>query len=202
MNADTEITQWFQGLKAGEAEAVQQIWDRYYARLVGLARNRLRNTNRRVADEEDIATSAFHSFCKLAAADRIPKLDDRDDLWKLLVVITVRKSCAHIKYNRAAKRGANKVRGDSIFAAENSDGVAAGFGRVIGEEPTPEMAAMMAETCAGLVECLEPLHREIAIAKMEGYTNNEIADQLGISSRAVTRKLALIRKRWSREPSE
>ena len=49
------------------------------------------STCRRAADEEDVALSAFDSFCRGAEQGRFPQLDGRDDLWHLLVVITVRK---------------------------------------------------------------------------------------------------------------
>ena len=44
------------------------------------------------ADEEDVALSAFDSFCRGAQRGRFPQLDDRDNLWRLLVVITSRKA--------------------------------------------------------------------------------------------------------------
>jgi DNA-directed RNA polymerase specialized sigma24 family protein len=44
--------------------------------------------------------------------------------------------------------------------------------------------------------------RQIAIAKLEGYKNLEIAEQLGLSLRSVQRKLSLIRQTWSEEPAD
>src|SRR5262245_15997347 len=86
------VTAWIASLKAGNAEAAEALWRRYFEALVRLARARLRGTSRAVADEEDAALSAFDSFCRGAACGRYPRLDDRDDLWRLLVVITERKA--------------------------------------------------------------------------------------------------------------
>src|SRR6516162_5737990 len=89
------ITYWLHQLQAGDQEAAQELWNRYFQRLVGLARSKLRGAPRRVADEEDVALSAFDSFCRHAEQGRFPDLADRDGLWRLLVVMTSRKS-AHL----------------------------------------------------------------------------------------------------------
>src|SRR5438309_1437776 len=90
------VSRWLGDLKAGDLTAAQPLWERYFARLVGLARSRLRAGRRAAAhDEEDAALSAFQSFCDGAANGRFPQLSDRDDLWRLLVVITARKAGAH-----------------------------------------------------------------------------------------------------------
>src|SRR2546423_1031621 len=90
--SEGSITHCIQLLKAGDRSAAQQLWERYFHRLVGLARSKLRGTARRAADEEDVALSAFDSFYRRAELKKFPRLDDRDDLWQLLVVITLRKA--------------------------------------------------------------------------------------------------------------
>src|SRR4051812_207164 len=96
------VTRWIGDLKAGDAAAAQPLWERYFHRLVFLARARLRASRRPsvVEDEEDAALSAFQSFCDGAARGRFPRLTDRDDLWRLLVVITARKACAQVQRRR------------------------------------------------------------------------------------------------------
>src|SRR5262245_52985050 len=86
------VTHWIGDLKAGGDTAAQHLWERYFGRLVRLARSKLRATSRTVVDEEDAALSAFDSFCRGAERGRFPDLADRDDLWRLLVVLTVRKA--------------------------------------------------------------------------------------------------------------
>ena len=59
------ITRWFSDLRAGEDEAARRLWDRYFDRLVSLARSELRARRREaVEDEEDAALNAFDSFCR------------------------------------------------------------------------------------------------------------------------------------------
>src|SRR4051794_14182513 len=99
MSAETpdqgSVTLWVDGLKGGAANAAAQpLWERYFDRLVHLARAGLRRNARGPADEEDVALSAFDSFCRGAAEGRFPRLEGRDDLWRLLVTITARKANA------------------------------------------------------------------------------------------------------------
>src|SRR5690349_4606330 len=94
--AERSVTRWIGSLKAGDADAAQRLWERYFGALVRLAYARLRGAPRAAADEEDAALSAFDSFCRGAARGRYPRLDDRDDLWRLLVVITERKALDQI----------------------------------------------------------------------------------------------------------
>jgi hypothetical protein len=66
MSSEGSVTQWLGQLQAGDPAAVQPLWERYFQRLVGLARLKLRGAPRRAADEEDVALSAFDSFCRNA----------------------------------------------------------------------------------------------------------------------------------------
>ena len=93
MSSGDSVTQWIDQLKAGERDAVQKLWEAYFERLVALARQKLRGAPRWAADKEDVALSAFDSFCRAAERGRFPQLSDRDDLWHLLVVLTARKAC-------------------------------------------------------------------------------------------------------------
>ena len=53
------VTCWIEDLKTGRETAAQQVWDRYFERLVRHAQRRLGSAPRRIADEEDVALSAF-----------------------------------------------------------------------------------------------------------------------------------------------
>ena len=95
------VTRWIGDLKAGDGAAAAALWERYFDRLVRLARKRLASRAGGVEDEEDAALSAFESFCAGLARGRFTELGDRDDLWKLLVVITARKAAAQVDRGRA-----------------------------------------------------------------------------------------------------
>src|SRR5258708_5465897 len=105
MPSEGSVTRWLDRLKAGDPVAAQSLWERYFRRLVGLARKRLRNDRPRVADEEDVALSAFDNLCRGAKQGRFPRLDDRDDLWRVLVALTVRKASKVVRDEGRQKRG-------------------------------------------------------------------------------------------------
>jgi DNA-directed RNA polymerase specialized sigma24 family protein len=197
MSSSEGATDWVRRLEAGDREGAQKLWEGYYRRLVGLARKKLRDTPRREVNEEDIALSAFDSFFRGVEQGRFPCLESRDDLWHLLVVITVRKVADQLKSRRAQRRGGGKVRGESAFAADNSD-EGRGIDQAVGKEPSPEFAVAVAEQCELLLKALpkEQL-RTIALLRMEGFTNPQIAQHLNCSLANVERKLALIRALWN-----
>jgi DNA-directed RNA polymerase specialized sigma24 family protein len=194
----TGVTHWIGLLKAGDVAAAQPLFERYFARLVELARSRLRGARRRVADEEDVALSAFDSFCRGAGAGHFPRLTDSADLWKLLVVITARKAADLRAHEKARKRGGGAERGESALLLPGDDGaVKRGIEEVIGTEPTPEFAAQVAEQCRTLLDALaDDTQRSIAVWKMEGFTSKEIAARFNCSLSTVDRKLDLIRSTW------
>jgi DNA-directed RNA polymerase specialized sigma24 family protein len=195
---DGSITRWFDSLQAGNREAAQALWRRFASRLIGLARARLRTAPRRAADEEDAVLSAFDSFCRGAEQGRFPQVQDRGDLWNLLVTITIRKVSDQVQHERRQKRGGGAVLGEADLA--QGSGADRAFEDIIGSEPTPQLAAEMAEQCHRLLELLQDEDlRSIALLKMEGYTNDEIAARLDCVRSTVQRKLNLIRSRWEQE---
>src|SRR5262249_14212614 len=115
MKDSGSVNAWIGALKAGDSKPAQQLWERYFQRLVGLARTKLVNMPRRVADEEDVALSAFDSFCRGAEQGRFPQLRDRNNLWPLLVVITKRKAADLVQHHYCQKQGGGKVRGESAL---------------------------------------------------------------------------------------
>jgi DNA-directed RNA polymerase specialized sigma24 family protein len=191
------VTLWLESLKAGDAAAAGKLWRRYFEALVRLARDRLRGAPRAVADEEDAALNAFDSFVRGAARGRYPRLDDRDDLWRLLVTITERKAFDQAQQERRQKRGGGRVVG---MAGAGDPG---GAVDVADAMPTPEFAAMVADECRVLLGRLrDDSLRQVALLRMEGYSNEEIADRLGCSLRTVARKVELIRRTWAGEGTD
>src|SRR5437762_8984507 len=105
MTREGSVTGCIRQLQLGAQPPLQQLWENYFRRLVGLARQRLRGAARQAADEEDVALSAFDSFCRGVEGGRFPRLGDRHDLWRVLVVLTVRKAANLARHEGAGKRG-------------------------------------------------------------------------------------------------
>jgi len=181
------ITKWLTRLKAGDPTAAGPLWERYFPRLVELAHARLAGFARRGADEEDVALCAFASFFRDAAAGRLPQLDDRDDLWRVLLMMTGQKALDLIRHETAGKRGGKR-------------NMALDLETLASREPTPEFAALMADEFRQLLDKLhDPDLKTLAVWKMEGHSNEEIAARWGCVARTVERRLKVIRSLWAGE---
>src|SRR5262249_13588697 len=144
------VSRWMTALKAGDKAASQALWERYYRQLVTLARKKLRAAPRQEADEEDVVQNAFHSFFRGVAGGRFPELHDRDNLRRLLVGITARKALKQTARERAQRRGG---RPDGA-ARPTPEGEETALAEVVGDEPTPDFAAQVADEYRRLLDVL------------------------------------------------
>jgi DNA-directed RNA polymerase specialized sigma24 family protein len=143
----------------------------------------------------------MNSLFRGAEAGRFPRLEDRDDLWKLLVTITARKAMKQQRRHFASKRGSGLVQGESVLGGvREEEERLGGIDQVLGREPTPELAEMLSEACQEMLGALgDEFLRQIADLKLAGYSAAEIADQLRCSKRTVERKLERVREKWCRD---
>lgn len=189
MPYDEPVTPWIRGLAESKDENYHKLWQAYFSKLVSLARSKMVG-RKQLVDEEDVALSAFKSFCAGVEADRFPQLDNRNDLWRILVSITLRKAAKAIRDSNRQKRGGGWKQ---LQADSEADIVT----QLADEGPTPEMAAEFAEQFRLLMDRLaSPELVELASLKMEGFTNAEIAQKWNKAQRTVERKLAIVRKIW------
>ena len=181
-------------LRDGDEEAATQLWDRFFAQLLVLTRARLQPSSRAMSDEEDIVVSAMKSFCIGLRDGRFPELSNRESLWRLLLTITLRKIADKKNYDRRSKRDISKLQSNSSAGLDQENDV----NDFISREPNPEIAAECAEQIGRLLEYLEHEDlKKVALMKMEGYTNGEIAHEVGCSLASIERKLRTIRSIWS-----
>lgn len=187
------VTDWLHSLEHDDSEAVQRLWDRYFSKLVELARHR---AGRSSSDGESIASSVFASLWRGAKAGRFRTVQNRDELWWLLLKLTRMKISDAVRERTAQKRGGNVTHvGLTTDAGEGGT-----FEYVLSQEPTPDDLVALDEEFARLLsELRDDQLRRIAIFRMEGYSREEIADEMGISTATVTRKLRLIRCTWAAE---
>jgi DNA-directed RNA polymerase specialized sigma24 family protein len=198
MHAIESVSQWIDRLREGDSQAAAHLWERYFARLVNLARQKLRKAPRRSFDEEDVVLDVMDSVCRGIEQGRYPRLDNRDDLWRLLFTITLRKSVSRIRHHQRQRRGGGRVRGESQFGVAADDSAVAGIANLPASEPDPETVVEFAEQTERLLAMLgDETLRQIAQLKLEGHTDDEIAARVGCVRRTVVRKLSVIRGIWS-----
>jgi DNA-directed RNA polymerase specialized sigma24 family protein len=198
-NAES-VSQWIDQLKEGNADAAQRLWERYALQLVDLARRRLKDAPKRVADQDDVAASVFHSVCRGAAAGRFQNVKNRDDLWWLLLAITQQKVVDHVRRETAQKRGAGRIRSESVLNKGSDESHGFALDRLVGDDPSPEFVVMLDEQHQRLLGLLRDDYlRKIAVSRIEGFTVPEIAADFCVTTRTIERKLQLIRHAWSKE---
>lgn len=204
MSPQTPVTFWINQLQQGDRDVVEGLWQAYFPKLIRLASARLRGMPAHVVDPEEIAQSAFKSFCLAAEKNRFPKLADRDDLWQILVRIIRNKAATAWQHHTRAKRDFNRVTHQILELQEGDSDEVSFLKQVLqSEEPDPGLAAEIAEQCECLLRLLpDEQLRQIAVFKMEGYTNEEIADRLGCAPITIERRLGVIRKTWLRKQNQ
>jgi DNA-directed RNA polymerase specialized sigma24 family protein len=204
MPPEGSITCWLAELELGRAdEAQHELWKRYFSRLAGLARIKLGQMPRSVVDEEDVATTALSSFFIGVARGCFPKLHGRDELWPLLAKITSRKAVDQRRYLLAEKRGGILTQHDPTIVG-SSISMYGWAEELIDRELQPDHLLAVCEECDRLLGMLpDPQLQLIARRRLEGYTNAEIAEQLGVIERTIERRLRSARsgvRFWTSHP--
>lgn len=190
---DGSVTQLFALLQGGNEAAAVPLWERFVPRLLGLARRTLASHPRLNGFAEDVVQSVFASFFQRVRAGQFV-LDHRNDVWNLLGVMTVRKARRTIRRETAEKRGGGQVLNQEAMLDQTQSNLEAACLSHLG----PEFDLQAEDLLARLPDEL----RTVAVLRLMGYTNPEIAHQLEWTVRKVERKLQLIRLRWEREYSD
>ena len=196
---DGSVAGLIQLLRSGDAAerdlAARLIWRRYFRDLLELARNNLNRRIRRREDEEDVLQSMYKSFCLRQQRGEFD-LSGRDALWKLLVTITLRKA-----RNAAKKQARDKrdiAREQTIADHADAEPAYWALEQMDHSDPSPAEAALLNEALERRLAVLEdPELRQIALWRLEGYTNREIADRLDCTERSVERRMERIRSKWT-----
>jgi len=189
-------TFWLPALQRGDEQAAERLWQEYFVKIVRLAKRRMEGLRLRAADEEDIALSAMNSFCRMAQNRENPIVDSTE-LWKLLATIVRRKVNKERQRQFADKRQEYRLVGESGVSPAPNDGEKEeqnGLAQFASREPSPELAVELAETWERILKL--PDAEELVLLKCDGYSNSEIAEKIGCSTRTIQRAIEKIRKEW------
>ena len=195
---DESITEWIAAAKNGDSNAQARIWYAYAQRLAGLARQRLKQSPSRAADEEDIVVSVMDSFFRRAERGEFSDIHNRGDLWGLLAKITSRKAINEFNKQQTQRRGGNRVRNESSI--NHGEDATSPLELIAEYSVTPEDVDDFLAQCEHLLNQLANDElRLVARRRLEGYTNREIAEEINKSQTSVENKLKIIRKTWELE---
>src|SRR5215471_4502002 len=177
------VSIWVSELQGGSRSPIRELLERYWPRLLGLAASRLRPFPHLASYAEDIALGVFNTLCRGIERGKFPNLDNRESVWQLLAVMTIRRTI--------------DLRRKALREEQLADGSISGFSA---SEPTPDERAEMHDHIQNLLARLnDTVLSRLAVLKAEGYENEEIAAQLGCGLRTVERKLQRIREEWQAE---
>ena len=191
MNSIGSVTHWLHELEQNHSDqAATEIWNRYFDRLARVIREQMISRPMGVADESDVALSVLNHFFSDLKQGRFDKLENRDQLWRLLVVIAKRKSIDLIRHENAKRRGSGKLTSYELMDI------------VCSEHPTPQFAIELVDELRHLLTLLGQHDSTMALVvtkKYEGFTKHEIASKLSISIRTVERKLNRAEILWNED---
>lgn len=196
-SAHSSVSDWIDSLKKGSLEAARKIWQRYVEQLVRAADQRLKQMPRRVLDGEDIAQEAFDRFFRGVKENRFSQIDDRHDLWTLLIMLADRRANDYMRRELAKKRGKGHVRGDSAVTSPGNSSASRSGG--LDGLPGPQVTPASADGLIRLIQRIFPelgdvTLQQIALDRMANYSVAEIASRQGMPLRSAERKLDLIRQ--------
>jgi RNA polymerase sigma factor (sigma-70 family) len=188
------ISVLFTQLKGCDPAALGAVWKRFFPRMAGLARKTLAGLPRCGVDADDVAQGAFISFWRALEGGAEFEFGDRDDLWRLLGVITVRKSRKSVRRQLAKKRGGGRIQLESelLGRAGEQTPAASPLNQAVAELPPADFDLV----CEEMLLALNDEYRAVAILRLQGYSSEEIGSRLDCSPRSVQRKLKAIRAQW------
>src|SRR6476660_5005034 len=103
MDSSDSFTELVRRLKTGDDALVNELFQRYACRLIGLARTHLDGKLRQKVDPEDVVQSVYKSFFRRLEAEQVDMIN-WDSLWYFLTVMTLRKCARHAEHFQAGKR--------------------------------------------------------------------------------------------------
>jgi RNA polymerase sigma-70 factor (ECF subfamily) len=169
-------------------DASRGVFELYTHRLIALARNHLHIQLQQKVDPEDVVQSAYKSFF-LRYGESALGTQKLDDLWGLLSLITLRKCADRVRHYTTGRRNLAREAED-----QSPDGTEI-WREAIDREPTPEQAAVLAETVEQMLAALAPLERPIVELSLQGYSTREVSERLGRAERSVRRVRERVRER-------
>ncbi len=172
--------------QAGDEHAAELIFNRYVERLIALAKVRLSPKLRRRIDPEDVVNSAYRSFFRVAGEEH-DRINQYDNLWKLLAGFTIKKLLGQAEFHAAGKRAIAKEIQLNPTTSCNIDP------ELLARDPAPSQGVAIVEEVSNLMRRIEPFHREILERRLQGMSVKEIALEVDRTESTVRRILGRIR---------
>jgi RNA polymerase sigma-70 factor (ECF subfamily) len=185
-----ELDRWIVGLRQGHPDTLTDFWKRFGPLLERLAEKNMAPGLRPRLGPEDVVQSVCRTFFRRAKEGQF-QLDDQDNLWRLLVAITLTKIREKTRYHMRDKRGMQHER--ALAAGDDSVGPA-----LPAAGPTPAEMAEFTDLLEATLAGLDEEERQVIQLKLQEFTHDEVAEKLGCSERTVRRILKKVQTRLER----
>jgi DNA-directed RNA polymerase specialized sigma24 family protein len=187
------VSGWIELIRLGNTVAIEPLLERYFQRLVSFSDRKLRSGIRTSDDGEDIALQVIESVFRKIGRGSYPKLSDRNDLWLVLMVAAQRRVIDKQRKVLRWERHFAPVRTlTDLMEVLNDD-----LGEYLSKDDGQRRACEMIDLWDHMLSKLkDPSHREIAMLKLDGYSNRDIAIELKMTPKRVDRAVESILERW------
>lgn len=190
MDDASSVSDWIVRFREnGNEIAALKLWDRINPRIRELSRRWIQKIGMPVSfDEDDVTVSVFATFCDRLRSGQLPDLNDRDGLWRLVILMTARKANDYAKTALAQKR-TNGIANPDVGLHAISE--------LRDSQLEPSIEVMMEDQCQVMLKALsDPILESVVLLKLEGYSNVEIAQNLKYSRRTIQRMLEIVKDIW------
>lgn len=198
MNEITDFDAWMSAVRRGDSVSTTQLWEAYFERISRAVSGRLTTQGRRFEDQEDVAVSALRTFIRRASLGNFTELDDADQLWKLLLTISIRKANDYRKRSMAQRRG-----GQNLILGQDSatdSGAPAAIDRAAGRNYDAPDADIRATEFFDVVmkQMPDDSTRDVVLLHLQGADTETIAEMQKCSERTVQRRMKVAVELWTR----
>lgn len=177
------IKRWRQG----DQRAADLLYGRYFEQMMRIIGAQIPAKIRGRVAPEDVAQSVFRTVFRRLRRGEFQFQDDQD-IWKLLVTVALNKTRSQTSKNLAARRDVNRETRIGDVPIDES------LSQRLQSQPSISEVLAFRETLALLFARLANDEVEVIQLRLEGYTQEEIATRLQVTTRTVRRKLTTIRQ--------
>ncbi len=188
-NAELTDAELVDRWRNGDEAAATILHERYLMRLLNLVGRHLADRFNSRLDPDDVVQSVFRSIFRLTREGRF-EFESDGDFWKLLLTMALNKVRNTVRHHQAGKRDPAL---ESI--STSSDGTESYIVNRLSSQPTLQEIVSFTDLLERVLVRLEPDQQLLIQYRLEGYTQKEIADKLGVDDRTVRRMFANLRNR-------
>lgn len=193
MSEDPRLTEWFRKMAEGDLEAANSLIEYFFPQLIAFSeaqyRQKFPTSHPVVEDAEDAAQSALKTLWRRSREGRFSDVVNRNQLWRLLAKITLRKIYAQRKRATAKRRGGIIDKHIYIGSLKMPDACL----------PAQESQAELHTNVRDALDALtDPVLRNIAALRLNGTDVKDIAEELDLSPRTIQRWIKEITETWEK----